>query len=468
MDEPKILQQDGHEKVRKRNRQHVATHEDKLRVMKWMVAEEAKLKQEAEAKRAMTTTDVGDHPISNCLKPKQERLCISTRAIAEFPEVFCAASNQANYMKSMRWWKEAKTYIATTEGVIPPTKKARVGRGRRANGWTTWLYAELKQAMDKHYLEDPTPWTSRDLVLVGKSIVEASTHPIYNKDYMDPKRPGLSLSQNVNLRWVHGFKDKFQIRTGNRRQLSAAGEARLYQWILNCHNTKGNSNNCLVPKSEVFAQAHLLMAVSHDNEEWFKSFCQRYPDVLSLIQLAWEGPVKVEDTKTSITSNPHVNDGDDDGEGSFMGSNGPDNENVPTTINNSHTTSAVPSAMVVSSTTSSPALLEVHFYRLSSTHIALLWINNNTQRETLCVLFVAADAWRSNSANAQRDSHGGIPNSESAATTRHVTRSQRRCTYADVHPYYPDLSNAMTDASYIYIYICITATTCNISYVSKT
>ncbi|OQR83066.1 ankyrin repeat protein [Achlya hypogyna] len=277
-------------KTRKRNVQHVATHEDKLRVMKWMVAEEQKVLEDLEAKRSC-----GTDPI----KMKPEKICLATRAIAEFPELFCAASTQANYMKATRWWKESKTYISTTEH-MPHSKKARAGRGRRALPWTAWLYEELKHAMDNHV--ETAQWGNRDLLSMAKALVEASTHPIYNKEYIIPERNSRILD-NLNLRWIQSFKDKFNIKNTVKKELSHTSELSLCQWV--AVSTAANKGQP-IPKKEIIEQASHLFLQEYDSlpakleSSWYKLFCLRHPE-LNLI----DDDAMVEPSTTVTASQAH-------------------------------------------------------------------------------------------------------------------------------------------------------------------
>ncbi|OQR89523.1 ankyrin repeat protein [Thraustotheca clavata] len=275
-----LLLEEGHaplvvaEKKRKRNVQHVATHEDKLRVMKWMVAEEQKVQDELDVKRSSSET----------VKIKPEKLCLATRAIAEFPELFCAVSSQANYMKATRWWKESKIYIQTTED-MPSSKKARAGRGRRALPWTVWLYEELKRALDSHP-DTSTVWGNRDLLSMAKALVEASTHPIYNKDYIIPERSS-RIVDNLNLRWIQSFKDKFNIKNTIKRELSQTAELSLCQWI--AVSTAANKGQPIA-KKDILDQASHLFLQEYDTlpakleSTWYKSFCLRHPELNLIVE----------------------------------------------------------------------------------------------------------------------------------------------------------------------------------------
>ncbi|KDO22429.1 hypothetical protein SPRG_21181, partial [Saprolegnia parasitica CBS 223.65] len=260
-------------KTRKRNVQHVATHEDKLRVMKWMVAEEQKLAEELEAKRSAV----------DGVKMKPEKHCLASRAILEFPELFCAASTQANYMKATRWWKESKVYIETTEH-MPHSKKARAGRGRRALPWTAWLYEELKHAMDNHV--ETATWGNRDLLGMAKALVEASTHPTYNKDYIIPER-NTRIVDNLNLRWIQSFKDKFNIKNTMKKELSHTSELSLCQWV--AVSTAANKGQP-IPKKDIIEQASHLFLQEYDSlpakleSSWYKMFCLRHPELNLVVE----------------------------------------------------------------------------------------------------------------------------------------------------------------------------------------
>ncbi|RHY02978.1 hypothetical protein DYB36_008012 [Aphanomyces astaci] len=246
--------------TRKRNLQHVATHDDRLRVMTWMLAKEQTLLAEA----GNGTSDGGAKPETSKMA-KVDRLCLATQAIAEFPSLF-RGSAQANYMKASRWWKESREYIYGTSG----------------------LYCII-----------PLPPTC----VMAKNILDNSTHPEFNKDYIVPQR-NCALGDLVNLRWVQNFKERFHYHhhlhthrlhqhhddaaasvaagTGGGQQtsLDAAMEAKLLHNLAMIRATKDGAP---VVKKEVMHLANQLIREAHPmfkvDTTWYKAFCDRHPEV---------------------------------------------------------------------------------------------------------------------------------------------------------------------------------------------
>ncbi|RHY49081.1 hypothetical protein DYB38_002837 [Aphanomyces astaci] len=302
--------------TRKRNLQHVATHDDRLRVMTWMLAKEQTLLAEA----GNGSSDGGAKPETSKMA-KVDRLCLATQAIAEFPSLF-RGSAQANYMKASRWWKESREYIYGTSGLyciipLPPrvyiscvslknagmtgSKKARTGRGRKTNAWTSWLQDELKASLEVEGTN--SSWNNKDLLVMAKNILDNSTHPEFNKDYIVPQR-NCALGDLVNLRWVQNFKERFHYHhhlhthrlhqhhddaaasvaagTGGGQQtsLDAAMEAKLLHNLAMIRATKDGAP---VVKKEVMHLANQLIREAHPmfkvDTTWYKAFCDRHPEV---------------------------------------------------------------------------------------------------------------------------------------------------------------------------------------------
>ncbi|ETV74947.1 hypothetical protein, variant 1 [Aphanomyces astaci] len=280
--------------TRKRNLQHVATHDDRLRVMTWMLAKEQTLLAEA----GNGSSDGGAKPETSKMA-KVDRLCLATQAIAEFPSLF-RGSAQANYMKASRWWKESREYIYGTSGMTG-SKKARTGRGRKTNAWTSWLQDELKASLEVEGTN--SSWNNKDLLVMAKNILDNSTHPEFNKDYIVPQR-NCALGDLVNLRWVQNFKERFHYHhhlhthrlhqhhddaaasvaggTGGGQQtsLDAAMEAKLLHNLATIRATKDGAP---VVKKEVMHLANQLIREAHPmfkvDTTWYKAFCDRHPEV---------------------------------------------------------------------------------------------------------------------------------------------------------------------------------------------
>ncbi|KAF0720819.1 Aste57867_14 [Aphanomyces stellatus] len=259
--------------TRKRNVQHVATHEDKLRVMTWMLAEEHALLEDSGSGEPDTMGKKAEKV------GKGERMCLATRAIAQFPDLF-RGSAQANYMKASRWWKDSKEYIYETSG-MSATKKARSGRGRKTNAWTSWLQGELKDAID---LDGHVSWNNKDLLALAKTILDNSTHPEFNKDYVVPQR-NCALGDLVNLRWIQVFKEKFHVNAHNHAPRPAAElgdmkEAELLHHLATIRDTKGGAP---LGKKEVLMVATQLLRETQPalkmDASWYKNFCDRHPDL---------------------------------------------------------------------------------------------------------------------------------------------------------------------------------------------
>ncbi|CAK4082492.1 unnamed protein product [Aphanomyces euteiches] len=274
---PSATPVDGTEKIttRKRNVQHVATHEDKLRVMTWMLAEEQALMEDGYDHNNQVHGD-GSAVLkkSDKVVGKSERMCLATRAIAQFPELFRGTA-QANYMKASRWWKESKEYIYETSG-MSATKKARSGRGRKTNAWTSWLQTELKNMIE---LEPNATWNNKDLLAMAKSILENSIHPEFNKDFIVPHR-NCPLSDLINLRWVQVFKEKFHVNAAARpSELSEIKEAELLHHLATIRDTKGGP----IGKKDVLMVANQLLRETQPtlkmDPSWYKGFCDRHPDL---------------------------------------------------------------------------------------------------------------------------------------------------------------------------------------------
>ncbi|ETV95780.1 hypothetical protein, variant [Aphanomyces invadans] len=276
--------------VRKRSLQHVATHDDRLRVMTWMLAKEQTLLSESDSDG---TSSAVKSDASSTKMAKVDRLCLATQAIAEFPHLF-RGSAQANYMKASRWWKESREYIYGTAGMTG-SKKARTGRGRKTNAWTLWLQEELKATLEMER-STTTTWHNKDLLVMAKSILDNSTHPEFNKDYIVPQR-NCALGDLVNLRWVQNFKEKFQRQHAGHHHdgsamafaghaypprqtdLDEAMEAKLLQTLATIRATKDGP----LVKKEVMHMANQLIREAHPmfkvDTTWYRGFCDRHPEL---------------------------------------------------------------------------------------------------------------------------------------------------------------------------------------------
>ncbi|RHY32964.1 hypothetical protein DYB32_002074 [Aphanomyces invadans] len=289
--------------VRKRSLQHVATHDDRLRVMTWMLAKEQTLLSESDSDG---TSSAVKSDASSTKMAKVDRLCLATQAIAEFPHLF-RGSAQANYMKASRWWKESREYIYGTA--------ARTGRGRKTNAWTLWLQEELKATLEMER-STTTTWHNKDLLVMAKSILDNSTHPEFNKDYIVPQR-NCALGDLVNLRWVQNFKEKFQRQHAGHHHdgsamafaghaypprqtdLDEAMEAKLLQTLATIRATKDGP----LVKKDVMHMANQLIREAHPmfkvDTTWYRGFCDRHPE-LAVASSAKDMPQRLPQSRSPV------------------------------------------------------------------------------------------------------------------------------------------------------------------------
>lgn len=175
---------------KKRNVQHVATKQEKKRVLKWMIADEAE----------------------NGLEK------LMSRTFAQFPGTF-RGGYHANFMRAKRWWFDREALLNADEDnrmsmnfsqVNVSRKvllKAKKGRGRKTEQWVLWLHEELRSEFDR-LRKAGVKFSPRLLKLLAKLIVKDSIHPIFSPTFLYNSQ---TLGDCITDRWIRRFMEKNDI-----------------------------------------------------------------------------------------------------------------------------------------------------------------------------------------------------------------------------------------------------------------
>ncbi|SPQ96949.1 unnamed protein product (mitochondrion) [Plasmodiophora brassicae] len=172
--------------ARKRKLQHVCTQQSRIRVVKWMIDDEA----------------------SNGKKG------LFARTIRMFPNEFRSSTN-ANSMKASRWWGDRQEILQVDDdrnnmvsvNHVHPGKqkkmltKAAPGRGPKRATWVEWLYGELLSEFDR-LRKAGVKFSPGLLIQLSKGILEESDHPEFTKHYSVNGKP---IVDSLTTRWIQHF-----------------------------------------------------------------------------------------------------------------------------------------------------------------------------------------------------------------------------------------------------------------------
>ena len=175
---------------------------------------------------------------------------ISSRAVKQFPGLFCGNTNP-NLHKASRIWKERSKYIAmdstdssrssrhsrvicrnASSGVKRICIKAVVGRGRKVPAWKVALYRDWFSDFDR--LRKPAvKFNYRNLGSLCRHILQKSDTHEYSA-YMTDLASGIPIIHLVKRRFVQQFADKFRIHCWSqcgKKRLSPGKEIQLEREI---------------------------------------------------------------------------------------------------------------------------------------------------------------------------------------------------------------------------------------------
>ncbi|KAG1683950.1 hypothetical protein DVH05_012262 [Phytophthora capsici] len=165
------------------------------------------------------------------------------RAVDVFPALFRASDRRVNLNKARDWWTKRSAFQAALEegqqrkysktasgGRHQLTHKALAGRGRKIDEHWAWLYTMLLAEFER-LRRAGAKLSSRLLMDMASTMIEDSTHDVYNSAYCFK---GKRFSTLVTPRRIQDFTERHNIvyrKLKGKKQVSDAKTAEIEQSI---------------------------------------------------------------------------------------------------------------------------------------------------------------------------------------------------------------------------------------------